>query len=410
MRVYEYVPQERDEALAFRNGIFNQINTTHWEAMDCTGVVAREGERIVGFIPLQFRQQSLNPRVAIPVVYENAVGVAEGLRGQGIGTQMIDGAARFMGDRVDALMVVRGGERSTGYRFYRKTGHSDLSYACRYVWPAERSLPLDLRGEPTARGQIALLDRERWLEIEPGLLALYQRHYGRFGGGRRRGAGYWREILGGHVYCELEWRLVVLRDGGGRLAGYLVAAQGLASPSEELYIYEVVGETEGDAERLLRYACGRGWHRHAERATGGEGLEAQTVVPMVSLANPVRPLLRRMGFVEEVSTPHIMVRVLRPDQIFHRLADGSDLLDTLSLTAWTPHRTVLVNDPPHPRYTVQLETKESMLARLCCCRLDLDAALEMEWVRWNGRDPGLRRGLCEVFAFADWVQWFTDYV
>ena len=183
-----------------------------------------------------------------------------------------------------------------------------------------------------------------------------------------------------------------------------------ASECEEGTLEAAWGETEGDAERLLRYACGRGWHRHAERATGGEGLEAQTVVPMVSLANPVRPLLRRMGFVEEVSTPHIMVRVLRPDQIFHRLADGSDLLDTLSLTAWTPHRTVLVNDPPHPRYTVQLETKESMLARLCCCRLDLDAALDMEWVRWNGRDPGLRRGLCEVFAFADWVQWFTDYV
>jgi hypothetical protein len=54
--------------------------------------------------------------------------------------------------------------------------------------------------------------------------------------------------------------------------------------------------------------------------------------------------------------------------------------------------------------------KEGLLSRLFCCRLDLEAALEMELVRWNGRDLALKRALCDVFAFADWVQWFSDYV
>jgi hypothetical protein len=59
---------------------------------------------------------------------------------------------------------------------------------------------------------------------------------------------------------------------------------------------------------------------------------------------------------------------------------------------------------------VRLETKESLLSRLFCCRLDLAAALDMELVRWNERDPGLERELCQVFELAEWVQWFTDFV
>ena len=59
---------------------------------------------------------------------------------------------------------------------------------------------------------------------------------------------------------------------------------------------------------------------------------------------------------------------------------------------------------------VQFETKETLLSRLFCCRLDLEAALEMELVRCDSDDPGLRRELCRVFAYSEWVQWFTDYV
>jgi GNAT superfamily N-acetyltransferase len=392
LRIYEYDEREIDELLPFRNTIFGQMSREHWFAMDNTGVVAREGDELAGFIPLQYRQQKLNARVTIPVVYENAVGVAEGRRGQGIGTAMIDEAARFMSDRVDALMVVRGGERSDGYRFYRKSGHSDLMYACWYTLEPE----VEWR---TADGRgLSVVEREGWLALEPQLLALHERHYGRFGGGRLRGPGYWRTILNGHVYGENPWWLSVATTDAGHLAGYLVAVQGYWSSATAVCIYEVVGEDEGTVERLIR---------HARRCAPDGG---RLVVPLVSLANPVRPLLRRMGFAEEESTSHVMARILRPDRIFSRLADGSGLLDTLALTVVTPHRTLEVNEPPEPRHAVCLETKEGMFARLLCCRLDLDAALDMELVRWRDPDPGLRRELARVFAPCEWVQWFTDFV
>ena len=183
MRIYEHVPEEIDETLPFRNAIFGHVSQDHWVAMNCTAVVARDGERLVGFIPLQFREQCLNAQVAIPVVYENAVGVAPDMRGRGIGTQMMDEAARFISDRVDALMVVRGGERSNGYRFYRKTGHGDVMYARRYTLAPAQAAEV---GADAPQQGIAILDREPWLAMEPELLALYERQYGRFGGGQRR--------------------------------------------------------------------------------------------------------------------------------------------------------------------------------------------------------------------------------
>ena len=81
MRIYEYDAQEVDELLAFRNAIFTHVPLAQWQAMGCTGIVAREGEQLVGFIPLQYRQQRLNARISVPVGYENAGGVAPGLPG-----------------------------------------------------------------------------------------------------------------------------------------------------------------------------------------------------------------------------------------------------------------------------------------------------------------------------------------
>ena len=55
MRIYEYDAREIDELLPFRNAIFGQLSREHWFAMNNTGVVAREGDELAGFIPLQYR-------------------------------------------------------------------------------------------------------------------------------------------------------------------------------------------------------------------------------------------------------------------------------------------------------------------------------------------------------------------
>jgi len=296
LRIYEHQTDELDEVLAFRNSIFGTIDRSRWEAMNCTAVVARQEDRLMGFIPLQYRTQVLRPGVEIPVVFENAVGVAEGARGQGIGSQMLDQAAQFMADRVDALLVIRGGERSTGYRFYRRTGHGDISYmrhwfADEVEWGAQ---------EDTG---CVMLDRERWLSLEPETLALYKQCYGAFGGGQVRTPGYWQRILDGHVYGARPWHFLTCRAPWGSLLGYLVATYGTWDASDDLCVYAVVG-TDADVVRRLLTAA---------RPLASNGVYR---VPYVSLANPVCETLDEMGFAGSESSPHVMARLLRPDRIW----------------------------------------------------------------------------------------------
>jgi GNAT superfamily N-acetyltransferase len=405
MRIYETVPDEVDEVIPFRNEIFGYISRDQWEAMGCTAVTAREDDgRLVGFIPLQFRRQCLNDRVTIPVVYENAVGVAEDKRGQGIGTQMMDVAAEFIADRADAMFVIRGWEQSIAYRFYRRAGHGDLMYARTYSAPLCGYTGGDASG-------LLVLDPEEWIALEPQLLSLYAKKYGRYGGGRLREPGYWSAILAAHVYRERDWRLIVLRKESDPqvIRGYLVAVIGGSwRPSEDVQVFEVVGEDERAVRRLIGFAAERA--ALASAGAPADADERRIVFPYLSLANPVRSVLEAMDFVPEQSTPQVMARILRPDRIWATLAGGSDLLGSLSLTVSTPHRTLEISDPPDARYSVGLQTKESLLARLFCCRLDLEAALDMELVRWNGNDAGIRRELCRILAFSEWVQWFTDFV
>jgi hypothetical protein len=355
--------------------------------------------------------------------------VADGRRGRGIGTQMLNEAARFMSDRVDAMFVIRGGERSDGYRFYRRTGHGDLMYARWYVLPPEITWPAAEEGQAAGGRIVSSLDRQRWLELEPELLALHERQYGGFGGGQERAPGFWRHILDSHVYREGDpahkWWLLALSSASRGLAGYLVAAQGSWAPTRAVFIYEVVGESEAAVEQLIRYARRfvPGASESGQGASGGEqeaacdqassGEPARYGAALVSLANPVCAVLERMGFVAGESTSHIMARILRPERIFARLAAETGLLDTLALSVATPHRTVTVNEPAAPRYTVRLETKENFMSRLFCCRLDLEAALDMELVRWSGAtppDPGLQSEVSRVFGLCEWTQWFSEFV
>ena len=396
LEIYEHKESELKEVLTLRNGIFGHIGLDHWHSMECTAIVARTSGKLVGFIPLQYREQLLTDTLAIPVAYENAVGVAEGMRGQGIGTRMIDAGARFMTDRIDALFVIRGDEGSPGYRFYRKSGHGDVAYARTYA--KEHSSDQGRRKTSVVNSECGqrIINKDDWLDREPELLQLYHNTYGRFGGGRKREPGYWRTIFNGHVFKERNWQLIV-SSRSGRLAGYSVCTDGAAKPTLDTYVYEVVGEDDKAVEELLDYAF---------RLSDDGGV----IFPYVSLANPVLPKLERMGFADQQKSRSIMVRILRPDRIFRRLAKSTGLLEKLNLTVSTPHRNLEINNTDNPAFNVHIETKESLLSRLFCRRLNLEEALAMELVRWDCRDTGLKKDLCSLFFHHEWVQWFTDYV
>lgn len=415
MKHYELRSQETSEALEFRNSLFSPVDETRWRAMRCTGVVARAepgdheigadpnalAGRIVGFIPLQFRNQVIRPGLSIPVVYENAVGVDERLRSRGIGGRMIETAASFIANRVDALFVIRGGEGSTGYRFYRKTGHSDLCYHSSFV----HSEPSRLRAGIGAAGKgfasVSVLQETAWMARERELLRLYHREYGAFGGDRRRDVGFWREIVDGHVFGGRPWRFLLAEDRRGRTMGYAVVVYGTWKDMDDPCVYELVACDEPTRLALL-----------AESAAGrGDG---QTLrFPAVSLDNPIRTLLRRAGFTDGRSEPQIMARIVAPERLFGRLVDHTEGLPVwwhaVRVTCSTPERTFQLQDRSDPDEILELEMKEHTLASMLCCRIDVPAAVAEQRIRVRAPADHLVDVLGEVCRPAPWVQWYTDY-
>ena len=207
---------------------------------------------------------------------------------------MIDTAAEFIRGRADALFVIRGGEDTIGYRFYRKSGHSDLCHASTFSGAATRPAIRPTR-EPTAR--IEEVDRRSWIESEQSLHQLYHGQFGGFGGGRHRAEAYWRDVFTGHVFKSRPWRQYLARDRQGAIIGYAVVVTGTWRDLDDPHIYELVGSTETVVESMIR---------HIQTASKGGNLR----VPSVSLANPVRPVLVRLGLTEERSQPQIMARIV----------------------------------------------------------------------------------------------------
>jgi len=392
LEIREARQEEIDDCLRFRNTIFTPVSREQYEAMGNTAAVGRRGGEIWGFIPLQFRDLLISPGMTVPVVFENAVGVHESARGTGIGSAMIECAAGFIRDRVDALCVYRGGERTNGYRFYRRTHHGDLYY--------EQWLSWELSAAGTGKagsGSDAVMSAPaaEAMRHEADLLRIFDLCYAGYGGSWKRRPGFFRTALASHVYGNGDWRLFTTRTGNV-LEGYAIVNP-LCPRHDCPNIYDLAVGSDGALASLL----------------AGIAAEYRAAYPRVGTAfPPEHPLYRRLlasGFTFAGDNTYAMARILNADRIFARRAAGSTLLEDLALTAVTPLRDVAINSPASPQHRATLFLKESLLSRLMLARLDLTQALRMNLVRMSPLPPEVESALAAIFTFTPWVCSGIDY-
>ena len=376
--VREIRPSEIDAVLEFRNSVFTPITRPKWDAMGCTAIVARAGRRVIGAIPLQFRQMVLAKGVVAPVVCENAVGVAEEARSQGVGGRMIACAAEALADRADALFVHRVNERSAGYRFYRKTDHGDLLY-----------IQTLLNESPSGRmNSVQALPWTEAVRRERGLLRCFRQSHAGYGGFQSREQGFFKLAIASHVYGNDECRLFVAEEGG-RVGGYAIA-----NPCCKLWpglaVYDLAASSAGALRDVLDRV-----ERHAR------DLGLPVSFPC-NREHPYYPLFLKRGYCAQEDTPLLMARVIRPDRLFARWAGKSRLAASLRLEARTPHREVLLNAPKAATQEATLFMKESQLTRLLTGRLDFATSLSANLIRSTPMPARVEQALGRVFRFTPW--------
>lgn len=387
----EMSPRELSETLAVRNTIFPAITEDDWHGYrEQTASIALRDGAIVGAIPLSFRRFLIRPGQAITTTFENAVGVKEELRGQGVGTKIIDAAAEFLADRCDALMVYRSAERSAAYRFYRKTGHEDLHYIQSYA----------LAEPKRGKSLVTVGDLDRFLAAEEEVAPIFAGAYAGYAGFPTREPGYWKWAMSSHIWKSLptEFAMLQLRYEG-RLVGYaLLGIRHTRWIDNRYHIYEMAVESN---EHVLAEEILAGAEDYA--AERGKGLSMTAC-----RWHPYYPLLKDHGFEADSRCMITMGKPLNPSGMLHSMLAYKPGTSEMTLKIWTPERDFVV-ETGNGRRKLVLEMKDETLVRLIMGRVDLRSAIRLEQITAVGDDSAVE-ALAEALPFTPWVYHEIDYV
>lgn len=383
-------PDEIDAMLSIRNAIFPPISREDWLRYPSnTASMAFLDGIPIGAIPLDQRRFQIAPGKIIDTAFEHAVGTRADFRSRGVGSAMIDAAREFLRDRVEALMVYRGAERSAGYRFYVKSGHRDLIYMRPLTWTPREVEPADVKVE----------GRDELFAAQPELLRVFNASFGEYGGFRPREVGYWERALNDMIFTVIPQEIIFVRyPAEGDLQAYVIASvRTSVRPDEAVSILELAATNEGAARAAIQGICAEGHHR---------GLPVTTIACVDS---PFRMLMREMGFEEGIRHTMIMGQAIAPERLFEKVCEDFDAVAELKIKAWSPTHDWTLWEGPDARREITIEGKELFLHRLLTRRLDVMAAVEMDLLTIRGEEPDDRERLAAALPYCRWEYHRIDW-
>jgi GNAT superfamily N-acetyltransferase len=381
----ELAPGDSERALRLRNAIFPSIDHEHW-AQNQTAAVAYLGQTLVGVIPFTIREFVIAPEVSIQVATANSVGVADGHRGAGIGSRMMDAAREFLPRWADATFVYTATEAGgPQYRFYRRCGYQDLLYPRRMRRTVGRQPPSTDPG-------CAMRSLDAALGMQDDLLRVYQACFAGYGGVPPRAPGYWTTAFESQIFVALAYEEFAMAavSGASRLEAYALA--GLRRGDAVVLEWAAIDEPAADRLWGMVERLARRWGTR------------ETVVYAQELTGPFPAALTRAAFSSDPRDDVLCGQVLRPQDVFAgRWPDRP----APTVAIWTPRRELRLG-PGRPE--VVLEMKEATLHRLLLARVDLSALVRRQYVTVRVGDLDAVNTISRALAPAPWAYHHLDYL
>lgn len=390
-------PEDIESTLALRNEVFSDhpLSASDWEKDDVLASLALLNNQVVGTIPLVPRRLVIAPGMIVRASFENSVGTRADLRNRGIGTGMIASARHFLHERAESLFVYRQDERSSGYRFYVKTGHYDLMYTrCYHLLHPQRG-PLQLEDILTGSEAICTKADE--------LLPLFLSTYGQFGGFPQRHEGYWRRVLFSSViFAEIPTNFYLIQDCQND--GALIA-------------YAIVGIPKGNADRvqIMEMAThGRDLALAARMLARVSSFAAERGLPVemeLSDEDPFVSALLLVGFEAEARGMILMGQLIDPSAFFQQYWRQRVKLFDRGLRVVTEAKNYLLITPASSYPVLTLEMKESTFHRWLLGRIDLPARLREGTVTAYGTNSDvIFQAIGKAISSTSWAYHRLDWL
>ncbi len=391
----EYRQEDRESLVELHNKAFPPVTLEYWiewDKQDVTASVALMGDEVVGCVPFHIRDFVVRPGIAIKAAFEYSVCVREDLRSKGIGSQLMDCAARFLKGRAHVMMVYRGGELSRGYQYYARNNHYDMVYVRRWTWESPDAKPSE---------HVKIHNVDEMYRREAEVIEVFDSCYGKFGGYPLRSPGHYEMMLHNANWEEVkhDWRFLELtRDG--KLMGYLLIGQG--HESKQWRVAELAAR-DGDldiADALVD---------NAATLTKNAPLSFN-----FSEHDPFQELMSKRDAImsgRARSSMMIMAKPIDPENLGEALWGPNFQIPEAEVMVWSPLReAVIYTGPGKTKRRITLEMKDDILTRLLLLRLDLEQAHRQELVtvvNATGEDVAQ---ISRALPFCRWIHQNVDYI
>jgi hypothetical protein len=235
---------------------------------------------------------------------------------------------------------------------------------------------------------------------QPEMLECFNATYGHCGGFPERHATYWEQALRSQIYTVLPQETHFIRcPAEGALSAYVLTAYRTKKGRDDaLVIMEAAGRDQGSLGQAL---------------LGLEDFAAQrkqTVRVHGSAEHPVRPVLRRLGYGEQVRTTMIMAQPIAPADLFVKACRQSEALSGLKIDFWAPFADGTLFEGPEASTEITLEGKDEVIYRLLNLRLDVRAAARTEWLTVRNGTNEIVERLADALPYTPWVYHHLDYI
>jgi ribosomal protein S18 acetylase RimI-like enzyme len=163
-----------------------------WSANHMTGVLAYDGDELVGAIPFEPRNFALGNDEKIKVLWVSAAHVDPEYRSKGLGGQLDQLARKTFYPDYQGIFVYRGDENSLAYKWYIRLGYHVLLQIL--------SLKIDVvhTNNNVSYHSYSTLEELKFIETE--IYNCYQKNSGSYGGTPYRYKSCWSEKIYSHYY------------------------------------------------------------------------------------------------------------------------------------------------------------------------------------------------------------------